>query len=71
MTKFAPTIVLGMLENLFIREEKSISLTDLLVVRGGVKVSCGARREKAALSSGRKARPAIRSSRKQSEQSWR
>jgi hypothetical protein len=31
----------------------------------------GVRREKAALSSGCKAHPAIRSSRKQSEQSWR
>jgi len=31
----------------------------------------GVRRDKAALSSGCKAHPAIRSSRKQSEQSWR
>ena len=41
------------------------------ILRGAAMTGMGVRRDKAALSSGCKSHPAIRSSRKQSEQSWR
>jgi hypothetical protein len=44
---------------------------DEQAAEGRTMTAYGVRREKAALSSGCEAHPAIRSSRKQSEQSWR